>query len=84
METEYTEWEYLVTILGSSRDMQQNNLDDLGVEGWELVAIVEDMFYFKRRKRAKPEMPRVFIDAQAKYTGQQVAEMFAAVFEQHD
>jgi hypothetical protein len=45
-------WEYKVVWL-STRDSykQEKLLDDLGCDGWELVAVVEGIiFYLKREK----------------------------------
>lgn len=44
-------WEYLVEWRGITRSTQEM-LDTLGIEGWELVAIDDDLEYiFKRPKR---------------------------------
>jgi hypothetical protein len=44
-------WEYNIVIFAmDSMVRKQKHLTELGNEGWELVAIVEDTFYFKRYK----------------------------------
>lgn len=46
-------WEYRI-VTSSTQDTQSKQLDEMGDEGWELVAVtVDQRMYFKRAKPGK-------------------------------
>ena len=51
MEDSYQKWEYKIVPLGT---MKGAELDSLGNEGWELVAVYDDKLFFKRPVGAAP------------------------------
>ena len=51
MEDSYQKWEYKIVPLGT---MKGAELDSLGNEGWELVAVYDDKLFFKRPANSAP------------------------------
>lgn len=48
-------WEYLVVeIFGCSPQSQQDQLDAVGAEGWELIAVDQNCAYLKRALSSAP------------------------------
>jgi len=44
-------WEYRIITAERLIDNQREQLGEMGIDGWELIAVAEGMLYFKRLEK---------------------------------
>lgn len=59
MTTQHQQWEYnIFKLIGGAQEFEDNEMDDLGKLGWELVSAFKTkaytFYYFKRPKQWHP------------------------------